>query len=146
MMGAIHIIDFQKAWYAPAFASLLQNRSEGLAIVGAAALQLGLHLADLPTWACPIKNIFGIPCPGCGLTTAIGQLARGDWAASFHTHAFAPYFVFAFSVMAVVLLLPERERTLSIAWIEKFEKQTGITAWFLVLLLLYWSVRLAGIV
>lgn len=132
--------------YTPYFSSLIQNRTEGLAIVGAGVAQMGLYLAGLPTWACPIKATLGIPCPGCGLTTAIGQLIRGDFALSFHTHAFAPYFVFAFCVMAVVLFMPEKTRTPAIAWIEKFEKQTGTTTWFLVLLLLYWGFRLAGIV
>jgi hypothetical protein len=136
----------KETWFTPSFSTLIQNRTEGLAIVGAGTLLVGLHLAGLPGWACPFKSLFGIPCPGCGLTTATGQLLHGQLIASLHTHAFAPIFVLAFFVMAVVLFLPEKQRVSTVAWIAKFERCTGMTSLVLAALLLYWVVRLAGLV
>ena len=135
----------EKIWYTPSFSTLIDNRAEGLAIVGSGALLVGLHLAGLPGWACPFKSVFGIPCPGCGLTTATGQLLRGQFSASLRTHAFAPIFLFAYFVLTVLLFLPEKQRQSSIAWVARFEMRTGITALVLTALMVYWVIRLAGL-
>ena len=135
-----------KAWFTPAFASLIENRTEGLVIVGAGALQIGLHLAGLPGWACPVKSLLSIPCPGCGLTAAIGQLFHGQFDASIHTHAFAPLFVFSFFILALAVLLPQKQRNSMVAWIAGFERRTGITSLLLTALMFYWVIRLAGLV
>jgi hypothetical protein len=136
----------KKTWFTSTFSTLLQDRTESLAIVGSGTLLVGLHLAGLPGWACPFKSLFGIPCPGCGLTTAVGQLLHGQLTDSLQTHAFAPIFVFSFLVMVVVLFLPEKQRESTIARIEKFEHRTGITSLILISLLVYWVIRLAGLV
>jgi len=135
-----------KTWFTPVFSTLIENRTEGLAVVGAGAVLVGLHLAGLPGWACPFKSLFGIPCPGCGLTAATDQLLHGQFVASFHTHAFAPIFFVAYLVMATVLFLPEKQRKSTVTWIAEFERHTGITALILAALLIYWVVRLAGLV
>jgi len=49
--------------------------------------------------ACPIRALFGIPCPGCGLTRAVILCLHGDWATSLHAHPLAPIVL----VQAVVL-------------------------------------------
>ncbi len=135
-----------KTWFAPTFSTFIQNRTEGLMIVGAGAVQIGLHLAGLPGWACPFKNLFGIPCPGCGLTTAAGQLFHGQFYASLQTHAFASVFLFSFLVMAVVISFPEKLRKSTVMWIAGFERRTGITSLVLTALLVYWAIRLAGLI
>ena len=57
---------------------------------------VALAASDLPL--CPLAGIFGIPCPGCGLTRATLAALRGDWAAAlrFHPLVFwvAPVYVF----------------------------------------------------
>lgn len=134
-----------KAWFNPSFSTLIENRPEGLAIVGTGAVLIGLHLAGLPGWACPFKSLFGIPCPGCGLTTATGQLLHGQFSASLHTHVFAPIFVFSYLVMAITLFLPEKQRKFALEQIAKFEMRTGITSLILAALMFYWVIRLAGL-
>ena len=134
-----------KTWFTPTFSSLIKNRAENLAIVGAGSLQIGLHLAGLPGWACPFKSLFGIPCPGCGLTTAADQLIHGQINASLHTHAFASIFVLAFLVMAAAVFLPEKQRGNLVTWIAGFERRTGMTALVLSSLLIYWAIRLVGL-
>ena len=133
---------FNRIWYTPAFSSLLESRREGLVIAGAGVLHLGLSLAGLPGWSCPILAATGIPCPGCGLTHASMQLMRGDFAGSFQTHAFAPVFLFALLVMGVTLILPEAQRIKVISRISTLEIRNGITAWVLLFLMLYWAIRL----
>ena len=135
----------QKTWFTPTFSSLIQNRTESLAIVGAGSLQIGLHLAGLPGWACPFKSLFGIPCPGCGLTTAAGQLFHGQFNASLHTHAFASIFIFAFLIMSVAIVLPKKQRENLATWIAGFERSTGITSLVLASLMIYWAIRLVGL-
>jgi hypothetical protein len=94
--------QIEQIWHTPAFSSLLESRREGLIIVGAGVLHLGLSLAGLPGWSCPILAATGVPCPGCGLTRASMQFVRGDFSGSFQTHAFAPIFLFALLLIAAV--------------------------------------------
>ena len=108
--------------------------------------QIGLFLAHLPGWPCPFKAVFGIPCPGCGLTTAIGELLRGDWRASLATHAFAPVFVLAFLVMGVAVALPEAQRRHFVDFIARIERRSGISALVLCALFIYWGLRLFRLV
>ena len=138
-------LKIRHTWYAPTFSSLLQNRSEILVIVGAGGLNLGLALAGLPGWACPIKSTLGIPCPGCGLTTACVQLLKGQPGSALQTHAFAPIFLFAFFVMLAVILLPKNQRDATALWVARFEQRTGVTSLVLTGLILYWGFRLVGL-
>lgn len=39
---------------------------------------------------CLSRSVLGLPCPGCGLTRAFAQLARGDWGAAVALHPLAP--------------------------------------------------------
>lgn len=133
---------FVSAWHSPIFSRLLENRREGLIIVGAGILHLGLSLAGLPAWNCPILAATGVPCPGCGLTTATMELVRGDFAASFQTHAFAPIFLFTLLVAGITLALPESKRYNVVVQIARFETRSGIVPWVLSLLMLYWALRL----
>ncbi len=47
-----------------------------LLLCGAAGMILG----------CPIKRIFAVPCPGCGMTRACLSLLKLDFAAALHWH------------------------------------------------------------
>ncbi len=47
---------------------------------------------------CPLALVFGLPCPGCGLTRALGLATHGRFAEAFQYHPLWPallaYFVF----------------------------------------------------
>ena len=45
---------------------------------------------------CPVQLIFGIPCPGCGMTRAYLALLRLDFAAAFEYHPLFPIPAIAF--------------------------------------------------
>lgn len=38
---------------------------------------------------CLTRSLFGLKCPGCGLTRSIIHLAEGDWRASWRSHRWA---------------------------------------------------------
>ncbi len=137
---------FRRAWFNPVFSSILRDPAERMALAGFGVLQVGLHLVGLPGWACPFKAVFGIPCPGCGLTAAMDQLLHGQVGAALHTHAFAPIFMVAFLVILAAVLLPKSLRDKMVAGISWFEHRTGMTAWVLSALILYWGIRLFGLV
>ena len=136
----------RKAWFSPVISTFIQNRSESLVLGGVGLAQVGLMYAHLPGWPCPFKAAFGIPCPGCGLSTACAQLLRGQWRESLQTHAFAPFFLLGIALVMVGCLLPEQTRTVFIRKIQLFESRTGLTAWFLLALFLYWGLRLLKVV
>ena len=36
--------------------------------------------------ACPVPQLTGFPCPTCGFTTSLAQMARGNFVAAFRSH------------------------------------------------------------
>lgn len=131
--------------FAPILASLLQERWTAFLLTGIAMLQVVLVALGLPAWICPIKATLGVPCPGCGLSTAMVLLLQGEWRAALSTHAFAPVFLLGFALMVVVSLLPERPRQAAIRWIAVVEQRTGIVLLLLLGLVAYWGLRLLGL-
>lgn len=57
-------------------------RAGGLApplVIGALGVLVISGLLD-GIWMCPAKRLFGVPCPGCGMTRAVRMLLHGDVA------------------------------------------------------------------
>ena len=127
---------------APIFSSIIQDRVVGAVLLGAAGLQLGTFVLNLPTWSCPFLHVIGIPCPGCGLTRAIVALLEGDWQSALTLHAYAPIFVVAIVLIACATLLPSKPRNWFMTQFELVERRTGITAILLIGLVVYWLIRL----
>lgn len=126
----------------PSIAPLLRHRNSAIGLWGLAALHFALLWAGLPGWPCPVLQLFGVPCPGCGLTRATGFLIHGDIHASFNFHAFAPVFMLGLCLAGVAAVLPERARTPLINSVEYMDRRTGFTVILLVGLILYWLARL----
>ena len=54
---------------------------------------------------CPSAGLFGLPCPGCGLTRATLALLQGDFHAAYHLHPLVlPLSPLYFGGMAAVLV------------------------------------------
>ena len=140
------INKISQIWFSPVISTFVKQRTETLILAGAGLVQVGLVYAHLPGWPCPFKAVFGIPCPGCGLSTACSLLLHGNWQESLKVHAFAPFFLAGLVVVMIGCLLPEQSRQLFIRKLQTIESRTGLTAWFLTGLFLYWGVRLLGMV
>ena len=123
-------------------APILESRAMSSAIMGVALLHFGLILAGLPSIPCPIREVFGLPCPGCGLSRGIAALLHGDWQTSLRYHLFAPIFLVAFGLLVIATLSPAWSRPRLIGWIDKLECGTGISCILSIGLVVYWLIRL----
>ncbi len=125
------------------FASILEQRVWAAWIFGVAAAHLALVGAGLTGWVCPIREVSGLSCPGCGLSTSALQFLRGAWRESFASHAFSPVFLLGLGALGVVAVLPGGPRRNVIGAIARWEERTGGTALLAGGLLVYWALRLA---
>jgi hypothetical protein len=128
--------------FEPILAPLVGERRATLLLVAIGILQVGLTAAGLPGWPCPVKTFLGIPCPGCGLSSALVWLLRGEWDNALRAHIFAPVFLLGFVLMAVVSMLPGGLHRKVVGEIARLERRTGIMAFLLLGLMAYWGLRL----
>jgi|GEM_PF-2252541 len=112
-------------FFTPALTPFIESRALALTIVGCAATQTLLVFFGLPSWQCPIRAATGIPCPGCGLGSALALLLKGRWLESLERHAFAPIFLLAFVVIAIASLLPSAWHQKVVDVMSRAERQTG---------------------
>ena len=122
-------------------APLIHRRGWTIWIAGAAIAHLALAGAGFSPWGCALREVTGVPCPGCGLTTAALRLLRGEWADAIGSHAFAPVFLIALALLAVTAGLPERERSRVAIRVAAWERRTGATSLLLLALVIYWALR-----
>jgi hypothetical protein len=127
--------------FTPILAPMLQNRWLVLILTGLGVGQLALAASGLGGWRCPINAALDVPCPGCGMTTAITLLFKKDWVAAVQIHAFAPLVVIVLVLMAVAGILPgSYQRKLSVG-IASLERHTGIFTIGLISMVAYWLLR-----
>lgn len=96
------------------------------------------QVAPIPL--CGFKFIFGIDCPGCGLTRSFLSLARGNVGASFHYNAAGPLiYLFLGTYVVDLSLKGVRGKGLSVPLrvSEIFAVAVGV------LLFGHWIIRLA---
>lgn len=58
--------------------------------------------------ACPIKLLFGLSCPGCGLSRAVLLCAQGDFLGAIRVHPLGPLFLLQMLLICLALLLAGR--------------------------------------
>jgi hypothetical protein len=130
-----------KWFFAPVLGPLLSNRWLIGIFLGVGLTQLILVATGLNGWQCPIRATVGITCPGCGLTTAMTLLAKGQWAAAVAMHAFAPIFFVVLVLMIAALVFPRQYlKKLSTA-VAVLERKTGVTAIITLGMVFYWLLR-----
>ena len=76
-----------------------ETKSILFGLILAGLLVLGMFVFDA---GCIVRNITGLPCPGCGMTRALITALSGDLAGAFRMH---PLFWLPPLLLAAVLLL-----------------------------------------
>lgn len=91
----------------------MKNRKKWLGSLIAIAL-----IVLVFTWGCPIRNITGFPCPGCGMTRAYLSAFQLDFRSAFYWH---PLWLLAVPLILVGVIRPQglfrRKRADNILWI-----------------------------
>ena len=78
-----------------------------------AAIIAAVILYGLLDITCPIKELTGIPCPGCGMTRAYLSLLQGDISAAFAFHPLFP------TVPVAYLMLWTDGRLVGHKWVDR---------------------------
>jgi hypothetical protein len=95
----------------------LQTGLTGAALLASLALARGLASAspaavrvagrELPV-VCPSRLLFGVNCPGCGMTRSVLLTLGGDLHSALNVNPAGPFFVAALTLLALQLLLAAR--------------------------------------
>jgi hypothetical protein len=117
------------------------------AFVATGLAVLGFAFAAFGPPFCPSALLFGVPCPGCGLTRATVAMLHGDFTAALHLHPLAPVLVPLFGGALFLVLFdyvrgPERPRATPAWWTSR--AATIAFSGLLVALLGVWVARFAG--
>lgn len=129
-------------WHEPVLTSILRNRGICVLLTIAAVLQTLLTYFRLPAWQCPFRTQLNCPCPGCGLTRGVLAFLSGDIRTSVTYHLFSPFLLVALCLVGFAALLPTSPRTSLIEIVLQFETRTQITKVLLILLVVYWGIRI----
>ena len=129
----------------------LQRRSAWARRAGG-ALALGALVAGASHFGlvlCPWAALFGLPCPGCGLTRAASLLVQGEWHAALALHPLSPLLVplVAAALLDAVLepLSPAQPAAARARLRRCVERWQGPAAWALLLIVLgVWLARFWG--
>ena len=132
-------------FFTPILAPMLQNRWLALILAGLGVCQFMLTATGLGLWKCPIHSALGFTCPGCGMTTAIVMLFKGNWAAAVQLHAFAPLVTGILILMIVIGILPLNYRHKITRTLAVMERRSGFTNLVLIAMIVYWLLRTVAI-
>lgn len=128
-------------WFTPLLKQVVLCR----ALVAAVTVLGAGHLLGYVLWPCVFASVTGLPCPGCGMTRAVGALVRAEWSEAMRFHPFAPGFVLFGTVMAFCALAPGRIRNAVVRTIGRFESATRLPTIFLFAAVIYGLLRMGGI-
>ena len=76
-----------------------KNRLRGAAILGACLVVLAVAYAGIELPPCSFQTETGMPCPGCGMTTSMAAMIRGQVAAAFGAQPFGIILFLAICVL-----------------------------------------------
>lgn len=93
----------------PRISSTIERVFAGAAIVvGSAAVSAVAYFNPVTAGffpQCPLHQMTGLNCPGCGLTRGFHALFHGDILGALHFNALIPFYIFFFGYAALTLVL-----------------------------------------
>lgn len=131
--------------FSPTLALIMQNRWFLALITVLAILQVGLAAAGWRGWQCPIYFIFGVPCPGCGLSRATALFIQGKWQTAIEMHAFAPILAVAVGFLMITAIMPGSLQQRAAQHVAAWERRSGIVTLVVLAMFIYWGLRLSGV-
>ena len=132
----------EKQWRQPTFSTLLEYRKIVFILLAIVVIHIVSTGMDFGLWSCPVKTTLGVKCPGCGLSHAIIYMLRGEWSSALKEHVFAPLFVLGFLFAALMVLLPVQRYQKINHRIKLLEEKTGFFNVIMVVLVVYWIIRM----
>ena len=130
------------AWFfQPVIASTLLKQKTLRIISAIASFYLVVTMCGVQGWQCPVYSTFAVSCPGCGLSTALISLIRGDWQTALSTHAFAPLLAITIVFMVILSILPRRFYRIAVQRLAVLESKSGLTGMLLIGFIGYWGLR-----
>lgn len=134
-----------KRWlFTPVLAPLLRQGGTLRVLAAAGLIQLVSAAADVCGWSCPVKSVLGVPCPGCGLSTAVMLLVKGDLHNALRLHAAAPLVLTGMMLLSAGSLLPAAWRRQAAQGVARVEQLTGMIPFLVVGGVIYWVARHIG--
>lgn len=118
--------------------AVLRERAVVIPLFGFAFVYLIASFFGVSLWACGLRVLTGLRCPGCGLTTGCKAFLRGQFAEGVAWNWLTPVVILALACVPVVLAMPPKQREKFLTWFERFEKRTRLV-WLLLLVLLVQS-------
>ncbi len=138
----------QRVWNrftTPWFSSLLAQVAMCRVLLASVTLLGGAHLFGWSLWPCFFASVTGLPCPGCGMTRSVTCLLNGEWNMAMAFHPFSPGFVALGGLLTWVALVPTAWRKPVIEQVKTVEKRTALPTIFLLSVLIYGLLRMAGL-
>jgi len=117
-------------------------RALGVAVVWLlAVLPVAMGRAD-----CPVAEVFGVPCPGCGMTRAVVLFAAGRFSESFAMHPFAlPSGASSLALMALTVVATAKTGLPTEVWAMRTGRAVVVAfAAVQLAVLLLWALRELG--
>ena len=93
-------------------------------MLGGGLIYFIISLFGYSIMPCPIRELLGLQCPGCGLTSGCKALVRGEWHEALHYNWFSPVFALFWFLVGVGLFLPTQYRTKFIHVVKLTERRT----------------------
>ncbi|HEX9982256.1 MAG TPA: DUF2752 domain-containing protein [Thermoanaerobaculia bacterium] len=80
---------------------------------------------------CVAQRIFGVRCPGCGVTRSVAALLRGDLAAAVSANVAGPvvcaYFVVGIVCLVVAMLSPLQQQNAVLGWSRRNDRMLSVS-------------------
>ena len=87
---------------------------------------------------CVFRSVFGVDCPGCGITRSVMSLFAGDISGALRLHPAGPFVVALIALMVTYLVLVLFTKLKGFEWGKEVRAFTGIEMLAFAALLIGW--------